>query len=62
MTCEEQEKVINELNAYIREHCVCDGMGPLDGMSDTGNFEGITSSDIENIKTILRIDNEIHRE
>ena len=43
MTC------LQEINNYIQNHCVCDGLGPLDGMSDIGNFEGLTQKDLEKI-------------
>ncbi len=51
--------MLKEINDYIYENCVCDGMGPLDAMHDSGNFEGLTDKDLANIqKMLLPNDNE----
>ena len=45
---------LEAINAYIRQFCTCDGMGPLDSMSDMGNFEGLTTRDLVIIEKNLK--------
>ncbi len=49
---------LEKINAYIYKNCTCDGMGPLDGSCDSGNFEGLTELDLANIIDILKEQNE----
>ena len=44
---------LQKVNQYIKENCICDGMGPLDGMSDIGKFSGLTKDDLLEIMKII---------
>ena len=47
------EEELKAINRYIQEFCTCDGEGPLDAMSDLGNFERLSMTDLLIIKEIL---------
>ena len=58
---EMNDKTIKKINEYIFKHCICDGLGPLDGFSDSGNFEGLSKEDFRNILKIFEDSDETRR-
>jgi len=47
-----RDETIRKINEYIFKNCTCDGMGPMDGHSDSGNFEGLSKEDFQHIVEI----------
>ena len=49
----EKNKMLNDINLYIKDNCICDGLGPVDGHFDIGNFNELDEKDLENIIKII---------
>jgi len=47
------DEQIRKINEYIFKNCVSDGMGPMDGHGDSGNFEGLSKEDFGKILDIF---------